>query len=86
VQVRAPDGQTVVRPAEDGDWAALWSGGTAHAPEVPGMLVALLAPLAAEEVPVMVASTFDADIVLVPVDRLEAALAALRGAGHDVEE
>ena len=86
--VRAPDGVTVVRRAAPGEpepWAALFSGETAHAPDVPGMLVALLAPLACAGVPVMVASTFDADVVLVPADRLQDAAGALRAAGHRVE-
>jgi hypothetical protein len=86
--VRAPDGLTVVRPArptDDGEpWVALFSGETAHAPDVPGMLVALLEPLAKAGVPVMVASTHDADVVLVPAARLAEAAAALRAAGHDV--
>ena len=86
--VRAPDGLTVVRRAPPGDdadaWAALHSGDTAHAPEVAGMLVALLTPLAAAGIPVMVASTYDADVVLVPAPRLADAAAALRGAGHHV--
>lgn len=85
--VRVPDGVTVVRRAIDGaagGWAALYGGDTAHAPEAPGMLVALLAPLAAAGIPVMVASTRDADVVLVPQERLAAAAEALRDAGHDV--
>lgn len=85
--VRAPDGVTVVRRAARGEpepWAALFSGETAHAPEAPGMLAALLAPLAAAGVPVMVASTFEADVVLVPAARHEAAARALRSAGHVV--
>lgn len=85
--VRGPDGLTVVRPHQRGvaPWVALHSGQSAHAPEVPGMLVALLAPLAKAGVAVMVASTHDADVVLVPEERLEDAVAALRAAGHAVD-
>lgn len=85
--VRAPDGLTVVRrdDAARDAWAALFSGGTAHGADVPGMLVALLAPLADAGVPVLVASTFEADVVLVPAARLGGAASALRAAGHHVE-
>lgn len=86
--VRAPDGLTVVRRARSGEegqrWAALFSGGTPHGADVPGMLAALLAPLAEAGIPVMVASTHGGDVVLVPGERLQAAAAALRSTGHDV--
>jgi hypothetical protein len=48
------------------------------------MLSAIVAPLAAAAVPVMVASTFHADLVLVPEVRLDEAVGALREAGHRV--
>ncbi|MCP2311668.1 ACT domain-containing protein [Kitasatospora paracochleata] len=86
--VRAPEGLTVVRPArpEDGAdrerWSALYSGDTAHALDLPGMLAAVLTPLAAGGIPVFVASTFHADLVLVPAGQLARAAAALRAAGH----
>jgi hypothetical protein len=85
--VRAPEGDTVVRAAGPGSaepWAALYSGGTAHDLDVPGMLSALLQPLAAGGVPVFVTSTYDADLVLVPADRLAAATEILGSAGHRV--
>ncbi|MFD7903662.1 ACT domain-containing protein [Kitasatospora sp. NPDC059747] len=93
--VRAPEGLTVVRPADAGAdagdagegaerWAAFYGGQTAHGLDVPGMLAALLTPLAAAGIPVFTASTFHADLVLVPVARLAAATAALRAAGHAV--
>src|SRR5687767_1811641 len=71
--VRGPDGRTVVRraePDEPGVWAAFWSGDEPHDPQATGMLSALVEPLAAAGLPVMVASTFHADLVLVPADRL----------------
>ncbi|MEV8096932.1 ACT domain-containing protein [Kitasatospora sp. NPDC085879] len=85
--VRAPEGLTVIRPArpEEADrWSALYGGDTAHAVDVPGMLAALLTPLAAGDIPVFVTSTFHADIVLVPSGCVSAAQAALRAAGHVV--
>jgi hypothetical protein len=56
-QVRAPEGLTVVRPARTGDdqgtqrWPALYGGDTAHGLDAPGMLAALLTPLAAGQAP-----------------------------------
>jgi len=43
-----------------------------------------VAPLAAGELPVWVASSFDGDLVLVPVDRLNEAVDVLRHAGHHI--
>ena len=87
--VRAPEGLTVVRHARPGDedqsterWAALYGGDTAHALDAPGMLAGLLTPLEAEKIPVFVASTFHADLVLVPAAKVSTALAALQSAGH----
>lgn len=85
--VRAPDGTTVIRPAgpdEADPWAALFSGGSAHAPEATGMLSSLLGPLARAEIPILACSTYTADVVLVPAPRLDEAVEALRAAGHHV--
>jgi len=48
------------------------------------MLSAIVSPLADGGIPVMVASTFHADLVLVPAGRLGAGVSALRAAGHRV--
>jgi hypothetical protein len=86
--VRAPEGLTVVRETTadaDGEpWVALYSGETAHAVEVPGVLAALLVPIAAAGIPVFVASTFQADLILVPLARQADAVMAIRSAGHEV--
>lgn len=50
-----------------------------------GILASLLPPLAEARVAVFVLSTFDTDYVLVRAAELEAAIAALRAAGHRVE-
>jgi len=50
-----------------------------------GMLAALLEPLAAASVSVFVASTYHADLVFVPEEAIERAVAALRDAGHTVD-
>jgi hypothetical protein len=84
--VLGPDGGAVMRRddgAEDA-WVALWNGDDAHDPEATGMLSAVVAPLAAAAVPVWTAASYDGDVVLVPADRLEHALDALRRAGHHV--
>jgi hypothetical protein len=87
VLVRAPEGLTVIRAAEpDADgprWRAFY-GDTAHGLDVPGMLAAILVPLAGAGVPVFVASTFHADLVLVPVESVDAAVECLRVAGFEV--
>ena len=84
--VLGPDGGAAMLRddmAEDG-WAALWNGDEAHDPEATGMLSAIVAPLAAGELPVWTAASYDGDLVLVPADRLEEAVEVLRRAGHQV--
>ena len=49
-----------------------------------GVLASVAAPLADAGVPIFPIATHDTDWVLVPGDRLDAAVGALRGAGHDV--
>jgi hypothetical protein len=82
--VFGPDGRTAMRRDDSADntWAALWNGDEAHDPEATGMLSAIVAPLAAGELPVWVASSFDGDLVLVPAGRLDEAVDVLRQAGH----
>jgi hypothetical protein len=85
--VRGPEGLTVVRPAtpdDDERWAALFEA-TPHGLDVPGMLAAVVGPIAHAGVPVFVTSTHDADLVLVPVDRRTDAAEALRSSGIAVE-
>ena len=84
--VLGPDGGATMRrddTAEDA-WVALWNGDDAHDPDATGMLSAIVAPLAAGELPVWTAASYDGDLVLVPADRLEEAVDVLRGAGHHV--
>lgn len=89
VLVRAPEGLTVVRavrPLESGErWIGFYSGATAHDLDVPGMLAAIVKPLAEAAIPVFVASTSDADLVLVPLQRKQQAVIALEEAGHQVQ-
>ncbi len=51
---------------------------------VPGILVALLAPLAEDDVNVFVISTFDTDWILVPTKDADKAEEAWRRSGHTV--
>ena len=84
--VRGPDGGACMRrrDAADDAWVALWNGDEAHPPDATGMLAAIVAPLAAGNVPVWVAASFDGDLVLVPVDQVKEASELLRRAGHRV--
>ena len=50
--------------------------------ELTGVLASLAAPLADAGIPIFVLSTYDTDVVLVPGDRVAAAVDALEGAGH----
>ncbi len=86
--VRAPEGLTVVRAARSDEpiedrWAGLYGDG-AHALDLPGMLAALIGPLADAGLPVFVASTYHADVLLVPRPRRDEAFDVLRGAGHEI--
>jgi hypothetical protein len=84
--VFGPDGATEMRRDDTAadTWVALWNGDQAHDPNATGMLSAIVGPLAAGEVPVWVAASYDGDLVLVPADRLEEAIDVLRAAGHKV--
>jgi len=84
--VHGPDGGARMRrqDAADDAWVALWNGDEAHPPEATGMLAAIVAPLAAGNVPVWVAASFDGDVVLVPAGRVDEASELLRRAGHQV--
>ena len=92
--VRAPEGPTVVRRATPADvrdgepersrWVAFYSGQSAHGLDVPGMLAAVVNPLAESGLPVFVASTYHADLILVPAEHLPEAVAAWRRSGHEV--
>lgn len=69
-------------PTDDG-WRVLKLDGVFAFTEV-GILAALLQPLAQAGIGILAASTFNTDYVLVKGDRLQAAIQALRDAGHTV--
>jgi uncharacterized protein len=90
---RTPDELSIVCRHEDvpdgvrcePGWRCLRVAGTLDFTLV-GVLVSLLAPLADAGIPVFVVSTFDTDYLLIKEDRLDAAVAILRGAGHGVDD
>lgn len=87
--VRSPDGLTVIRPAPASlpageRWVALYDADPDHGLDEPGLLAAVLMPLGQASVPVFVASTYLADLVLVPEARAEAALSALGSSGFTI--
>ena len=84
--VLGPDGGAAMRRDDTADdaWVALWNGDDAHDPDATGMLNAIVAPLAAGDLPVWTAASYDGDLVLVPAGRLEEAVDTLRRAGHQV--
>ncbi|MGW2592941.1 GNAT family N-acetyltransferase [Streptomyces sp. NPDC001515] len=87
--VRAPEGVTVIRsagpsvPAAD-RWIALYDADPHHGLDEPGLLAAVLTPLARAAIPVFTASTYHADLVLVPEHHQDQALTALRSAGYEI--
>lgn len=79
------------RDSRSATWAEgeIWQGFygvDAGGLDTPGTLAALIGPLAESAIPVFVASTYHADLVLVPAHRLEEASAVLRDAGHRIAE
>lgn len=64
-------------------WRALKVQGPFALSEI-GILAALAAPLAAAKVSLFAISTFDTDYLLVSEKKLDAAIAALKAAGHRV--
>jgi ribosomal protein S18 acetylase RimI-like enzyme len=87
--VRAPEGLTVIRAADasvpvSDRWTGLYDADPDHGLDEPGLLAAVLTPLARAGLPVFAASTYHADLVLVPEDRREKALSALRSANFTI--
>jgi hypothetical protein len=71
--------------ASETGWRALKVTGPFALSEI-GVLAALAAPLAEAKVSLFAISTFDTDYLLVSEKQLNAAVAALKGAGHRIEE
>jgi uncharacterized protein len=71
--------------ASETGWRALKVKGPFALSEI-GVLAALAAPLAEVKVSLLAISTFDTDYLLVGERQLHAAVTALKGAGHRIEE
>jgi len=69
----------------DRGWRCLRLSGSLDL-DLTGVLASVLQPLAAAQVSIFAIATFDTDYVLVRAAQLEQAVAALRRAGHDVEQ
>jgi hypothetical protein len=69
----------------EGGWRALKLAGPFEF-TLTGVLSSVLTPLADAEVGIFAFSTFDTDYVMVKTDALERAGAALRAAGHTVQD
>src|SRR5262249_39354445 len=69
----------------EGDWRCLRVAGAMPFTLV-GVLAALTTPLADAGISLFAVSTFDTDYLLVKVEDLERAKAALRAAGHTVDQ
>lgn len=68
----------------DGPWRALYVCGPIPF-GLTGVVASLVEPLAADDCPVFVISTFDGDVLLTPSDRHADATTALRRAGHTID-
>ncbi len=64
-------------------WRALRVAGSLDL-SLTGVLVALLTPLERTGIPIFAVSSYETDYMLVPRNRLDATIAALRLAGHHV--
>lgn len=71
--------------ASETGWRALKVTGPFALSEI-GVLASLVAPLAEAKVSLFAISTFDTDYLLVSEKQLHAAIAALKDAGHRIEE
>lgn len=84
---RTPLGTTVIAESRDAaePWRAFYNT-EPHALDQPGMLAAIVHPLAAAGLSVCAASTYQADLVLVAESDVDAAIQTLQAAGHTIVE
>lgn len=84
---RTPTGTTVISELFEEDpadpWRAFYNN-EPHDLDQPGMLAAIVQPLAAAGLSVVAASTYQADLVLVAEPSLDQAIQTLRTAGHTI--
>lgn len=77
--------RTTISETPDGDWRALEVEGPI-AFTVTGVMASLAGPLAEAGVSLFAVSTYDTDVLLVHATQFEAAVAALRAAGHTIDD
>ncbi|WP_345470735.1 GNAT family N-acetyltransferase [Actinoallomurus oryzae] len=87
--VRTSEGLTVIREASGQTapadrWIGIYDADAGHGLDVPGLLASVIQPLAEAGVPVFVASTYQADLVLTPESQRDRAVTALQAAGHEI--
>jgi len=81
LSIVCPEPATLPNVKCEAGWAALKLEGPFPF-TVTGVLSSFLVPLAENKIPIVAVSTFDTDYVLVKLDNLEAAVDALKKAGH----
>ncbi len=85
LSIVAPDSSTPADVRAERGWRAFQLAGPIDF-ALTGVLASVLQPLADARVGIFAISTFDTDYVLVRAGSLNAAISALRAAGHDVRE
>lgn len=78
-----PDGRAPAATRQEAGWRALRIQGPLDF-SLTGILASVLEPLARARIGIFAVSTFDTDYVLVKETRADAAVQALRAAGHEV--
>jgi len=81
LSIVCPEPATLPNVKCEAGWAALKLEGPFPF-TVTGVLSSFLVPLAENKIPIVAVSTFDTDYVLIKLDNLEAAVDALKKAGH----
>ena len=81
LSVVSPENQVPAGVKAETGWRALKVQGPFALSEI-GVLASLAAPLAAAKVSLFAISTFDTDYLLVSEKKLDAAIAAIKAAGH----
>ena len=84
VSIICPQSEVPAGVKSEPGWAALKVDGTLDF-SLTGILAGLLTPLAEPNISVFAISTFDTDFILIPSQKLRAAIQTLESAGHKVQ-
>jgi hypothetical protein len=79
------DGWTLIERSPSGDWSVIQINQEFGLEEV-GILLQLLQPLAAANIPIMAYSTYKTDYIFINSKQLDNAVQALKEAGHEVTQ